>query len=163
MKVKGRGEDYCSVSLCNPVDCSTQGSSILHTLLEFARLMSIESVMLYNHLILCCPFLLPSIFPNIRVVSSELALHIRWPKYWSYSFSISPSNKYSGLISFRMDWFDLLAAQGTRKSLLQHHNVKASVLRCSAFFVVQLSYPNMTIGKKHSFDCTDVFVFSFCI
>ena len=136
---EGRGEDCCSVSLCNPVDCSTQGSSILHYLLEFAQLMSIESVVISNHLILCCPFLLPSIFPSIRVFSSELALHTRWPKYWRYSFSISPSNKYSRLISFRMDWFDLLAVQGTLKSLLHHHNLKASVLRCSAFSVVQFS------------------------
>ena len=148
MKVKGRGEDYCSVSVCNPVDCSTLGSSILHTLLEFARLMSIESVMLYNHLILCHPLLLPpSIFPSIRVFSKESVLHIRWPKYWSFSFSISPSNEYSGLISFRMDWFDLLAAQGTLKSLLQPHSSEASVLQHSAFFIVQFSHPYVTTGK----------------
>ena len=110
------------------------------------KLMSIESVMPSNHLILChlC-LLLPSIFPGIRVFSSESALHIRWPKYWS--FSISPSNEYSGLISFRMDWFDLLAVQETLKSLLQHHNMKASVLWYSAFFMVQLSHPYMTTGK----------------
>ena len=108
--------------------------------------MSIESAMLSNHLILCHPLLLmPSIFPSIRVFSNELALCIRWPKYWS--FSISPSNEYSGLISFRTDWFDLLAVQGTRKSLLQHPNLKASILQCSAFFMVQLSYLYMTIGK----------------
>ena len=101
-----------------------------------------------NHLILCHPlFFLPSIFPSIRVFSSESVLHIRWPKYWSFSFSISPSNEYSGLISFRMDWLDLLAVQGTLKSLLQHHSLKASVLRCSAFFMVQLSHPYMTTGK----------------
>ena len=101
-----------------------------------------------NHLILCHPLiLLPSIFPSIRVFSNKSALHIRWPKYWSFSFNISPSNEYPGLISFRMDWLDLLAVQGTLKSLLQHHNSKASVLWCSAFFIVQLSHPYMTIGK----------------
>ena len=101
-----------------------------------------------NHLILCCPLLLPpSIFSSIRVFSNESALHIRWPKYWSFSFSISPINEYSGLISFRMDWLDLLALQGTLKSLLQHHSSKASILQCSAFFIVQLSHPYMTTGK----------------
>ena len=101
-----------------------------------------------NHLILCRPLLFPlSIFPRIRVFSNELALHIRWPKYWSFSFSISPSGEYSGLISFRMDWLDLLAVQGTLKSLLQHHSAKASILQCSAFFIVQLSHPYMTTGK----------------
>ena len=101
--------------------------------------MSIELVMPSKHLILCCPFLLlPSIFPIIRIFSNESVLRIWWPKYWSFSFSISPSNEYSGLISFRMDWLDLLAVQGTLKSLLQHHNSKASILRCSAFFIVQL-------------------------
>ena len=100
-----------------------------------------------NHLILCCPLLLPSIFPSIRVFSSESVFCIRWLNYWSFSFSISPSNGYSGLISFRMDWLDLLAVQGTLKSLLQHHSSKASVLRCSAFFIVQLSHPYMTTGK----------------
>ena len=110
--------------------------------------MSIESMMLSNHLILCCPpLLLPSIFPSIRVFFSESALHIRWPKYWSFSFSISPSSDYSGFISFRMDWVDLLAVQGTLKSLLQHHSVKASILQCLAFFMVQLSPPYMTTGK----------------
>ena len=110
--------------------------------------MSIESVMPSNHLILCHPLLLlPSVFPSIRVFSIELALHIRWPKYWSFSFSISPSNEYSGLISFRIDWFDLLAVQGTLKSLLQHHSSQASVLRCSSFFMVQFSHPYMTSGK----------------
>ena len=104
--------------------------------------------MLYKHLILCCPFLLlPSIFPSIRVFPNELILHIRWPKYWSFSFSISPSNEYSGLISFRMDWLDPLAVQGTLKSLLQHHSSKASIIWCSAFFMVQLSCPYMTTGK----------------
>ena len=117
------------------------------------RLMSIKSVMPSNHLMLCRPLLLsPSIFPSIRVFSSESVLCIRWPKYWSFSFSISPSNEYSGLISFRMDWLDLLAVQGTLKSLLQHHSSKASILLCSAFFMVQLSHPYMTTGKNHSFD-----------
>ena len=103
-----------------------------------------ELVMASNHLILCCPFLLlPSIFPSVRVFSNESVLHIRWPKYWSFSFSISPSNEYSGLTSFRIDWLDLLAVQGTLKSLLQHHSSKASILRHSAFFLVQLSHPCM--------------------
>ena len=110
--------------------------------------MSIESVMPSNHFILCHPLLfLPSIFPSIRVFSNDSVLHIRWPKYWSSSFSISPSNEYSGLISFRMDWLDLLAIQGTLKGLLQHHSSKASVLQCSAFLMVQLSHPYMTTGK----------------
>ena len=100
-----------------------------------------------NHLIFCCPILLPSIFPSIRVFSNESVLCIRWPKYWSFSFNISPSNEYAGLISFRMDWLDLLAVQGTLKSLLQHHSSKASVLQRSAFFIVQLSHPYMTTGK----------------
>ena len=112
------------------------------------KLMSIESMMPSNHLILCRPLLLPpSIFSSIRVFSNESALCIRWRKYWSFSFSISPSNEHSGLISFRMDWLDLLAVQGTLKSLLQHHSSKASILWCSAFFTVQLSHPYMTIGK----------------
>ena len=111
------------------------------------KLMSIESVMLSNHLILCHPLLLPLIFPSIGVFSNELALHIRWPKYWNFSFSISPSNEYSGLISFRIDWFDLFAVQGTLKSLPQHHNLKASVLCFSAFFTAQLSYLYITTGK----------------
>ena len=109
---------------------------------------SIESVMPSNQLILCRPLLLlPSIFPSIKVFSNESVFHIRWPKYWSFSFKISPTNEYSGLISFRMDWLDLLAVQGTLKSLLQHHSSKASVLQCSAFFIVQLSHPYMTTGK----------------
>ena len=112
------------------------------------KLMSIESVIPSNHLILCHPLLLlPSIFPSIRVFSSESALHIRWPNYWSFSFNISPSNEYSGLISSRMDWLDFLAVQGTLKSLLQHHSSKASILWRSAFFTVQLSHPYMTTGK----------------
>ena len=112
------------------------------------KLMSIESVMTSNHLILCRPLLLlPSIFPSIRVFSDELVLHIRWPKYWSFSFSISSSSEYSEFMSFRMDWLDLLAVQGTLKSLLQHHSSKASILWRSAFFIVQLSHPYMTTGK----------------
>ena len=111
------------------------------------KLMSIESVMPSNHLILCCLLLPPSIFPDISVFSNESVLHIRWSKYQSFSFSISPSNEYSGLISFRMDWLDLLAVQGTLKSLLQHHSLKASVLPCSAFLMVQLSHPYVTTGK----------------
>ena len=110
--------------------------------------MSIESVMPLNHLTLCHPLLLlPLILTSIRVFSNELALHMRWPKYWSFSFSISPSNEYSRLISFRIDWFNLLAVQGTLKSLLQYHNLKASVLQCSAFFMVQLSHPYVTPRK----------------
>ena len=116
-----------------------------HSLL---KLTSIELVMPSNHLILCHPLLLlPSVFPSIRVFSKESVLHIRWPRYWSFSFNISPSNEYSGLISFRMDWLDLLADQGTLKSLFQHHSSKVSVHWCSAFFIVQLSHPYMTTGK----------------
>ena len=110
--------------------------------------MSIESAMPSNHLILCCPLLLlPSIFPSISIFSNESALHIRWPKYCSFSFNVSPSNEYLGLISFRMDWIDFLAVQGTHKSLLQHHSSKASILQHSAFLIVQLSHPYMTTGK----------------
>ena len=112
------------------------------------KFMAIESVMPSNHLFLCCPLLLlPSVFPSIRVFSNKSVLHIRWPEYWSFSFSISPSNEYSGLISFRMGWLDLLAAPGTLKSLFQHHSSKASVLQCSAFFMAQLSHLYMTTGK----------------
>ena len=125
-----------------------QASLYITNTWSLLRLMSITSVMPSNHLILCCPlFLLPSILPSIRIFSNESVLHIRWPNYCSFSFSISPSNKYSGLISFRMDWFDLLAVQGTLKSLLQHRSSKASILWCSAFFIVQLSHPYMTTGK----------------
>ena len=109
--------------------------------------MSTESVMPSNHLMLCHPLLLPSIFPTIRVFSNESPLPTRWPKYWSFSFNISPSSEHPGLISFRMDWLDLLAVQGTLKSLLQHHSSKASILRLSAFFIVQLSHPYITTGK----------------
>ena len=130
------------------MDCSTPGFSVLHYLLEVVQFMSIELVMLSKHLFLCRPLLLPlSVFPSIRVFSNESVLHIRWPEYWSFSFSISPSNEYSGLISFRMDWLDLLAVQGTLRSLLQYHSSKASILQSSAFFLVQLSHPYMTTGK----------------
>ena len=130
------------------MDCSTPGLPVQHQLPEFTQTHAIELVMPSNHLILCCPLLLPhSIFPSIRVFSSESALHIRWPKYWGFSFSISPSNEYSGLISFRMDWLDLLIGQGTLKGLLQHHSSRASALWLSAFFIVQLSHPYMTTGK----------------
>ena len=123
-----------------PWTAARQASLSITTSHSLPKLMSIESVMPSNHLILCHPLLLlPSIFPSIRVFSNESALCIRWPKYWSLSFNISPSNEYSGLISFRMDWLDLLAVQGTLKSLLQHHSWKASILLCSAFFIVQLS------------------------
>ena len=128
--------------------CSTPSFLVLHQLLELAQLMSIESVMPFNHLILCHPLLLlPSILPSIRVFSNESVLPIRWPKYWSFSFSISPSNEYSGLISFWIDWFDLLEVQGTLRSLLQHHSSKASILQHTAFFMVQLSHSYMTTGK----------------
>ena len=121
------------------------------------KLMSIKPVMPPNHLILCRHLLLlPSIFPSIRVFSNESVLHIRWPKYWSFSFSISPSNEHSGLISFRIDWLDLLAVRGTLKSLLQHHSSKTSVLPRLPFFIVQLSHPYMTTWKNHSFDWTDL-------
>ena len=127
-------------TLCNSMDYSTPGFPVRNQLLE---LTSIELVMPSNHLIFCCPLLLPpSILTSIRVFSNESALRIRWPKYWSFSFSISPSNQYSGLISSRMDWLDLLAVQGTLKSLFQNHSSKASVLQCSAFFIVHLSYPH---------------------
>ena len=143
----------CSVSKscpthCDPMDCNMPGSSVPQNLWNLLKFMSVESVMLSNRLILYLPlFLLPSIFPSIRVFSNELALCIRWPKYWSFSFSISPSNEYSGLISSRIDRFDPLAVQGTLKSLLQHHSSKESILWRSAFFTVQLSHPYMTTGK----------------
>ena len=121
---------------------------IHHNSWSLLKLVSIESVMPFNHLILChLLLLLLSIFPSIRVFSNESVLHIRWPKYWSFSFSSSPSNEYPGLISFRMDWLDLLAVQGTLKSLLQHHSSKASIFQCSAFFIIKLSHPYMTTGK----------------
>ena len=140
-------------TLCDPMNRSTLGLPVHHQLPEFTQTHVIESVMPSSHLILCHPLLLlPPIPPNIRVFSNESNLHMRWPKYWSFSFSISPSNEYPGLISFRMDWLDLLAVQGTLKSLLQHHSSKASILRCSAFFIVRLSHPYTTTEKKHSFD-----------
>ena len=140
----------CSVQLhsrvrlfATPWTAARQASLSVTNSRSLSKLMSIELMMPSNHLILCHPLLLlPSVFPSIRVFSNESALCIRWPKDWSFSFSISPSNEYSGLISFRMDWFDLLGIQGTLKSLLQHHSSKASILRCSAFFVVQLSHPS---------------------
>ena len=134
------------LTLCDPMNRSTPGLSITNSR-SLLKVLSVESVMPSNHLILCCPLLSPSTFPSIRVFSNELALHIRWPKYWSFRFSISPSNDHSGLISFRMNWLDLLPVQGTLKSLLQHHSSEASILRCSAFFIVQLSHPYMTAGK----------------
>ena len=130
------------------MDCSTPGPPSITNSWSLPKLMSTVSVMPSNHFILCHPLLLlPSIFPSIRVFSNESALRIRWPKYWSFSFNISPSNEHLGLISFRMDWLDLLAVQGTLKSLLQHHSSKASVLQRSAFFTVQLSHPFVTTGK----------------
>ena len=140
----------CSVvsDLCDPMNRSTPGLPSITSSQSPPKPMSIESVMPSNHLILCRPLLLPpSICSSIRVFSNESALHMRWPKYWSFSFSIGPSNVYSGRISFRMDWLDLLAVQGTLKSLLQHHSSKASILRCSVFLIVQLSHPYMTTGK----------------
>ena len=137
------------LTLCDPMDCTTPGFLALHQIPEFTQTHVHESVMPSNHLILCRPLLLPpSILPSIKVFSNESALRIRWPKYWSFSFSISPSNEYSGLMSFRMNWLDLLAVQGTLKSLLQHHNSKASILPCSAFFIVQHSHPYTTTGKN---------------
>ena len=146
----------CSVRLLSrvllfatPWTTALQTSLSITSCQSLPKPMSIESVMPSNHLILCRPLLLPSIFPSIRVFSNESALRIRWPKYWSFSFSINPSNGYSGLISFRIDWLDLLAVQGTLKSLLPHYSSKASILHHSAFFTVQLSHPYMTT-KNHS-------------
>ena len=131
-----------------PWTAARQDSLSITNSLSLLKLMPVELVMPSSHLILCCPLLLlPPIPPRFRVFSNESALHIGWPKYWNFSFSISPSNEHPGLISFRMDWLDLLAVQGTLKSLLQHHSSKASILRCSAFFTVQLSHPYMTTGK----------------
>ena len=132
-----------------PWTAACQASLSITNSQSLLKFMSIESVMTSNHLILCRPLLhLPSIFPSIRVFPNELVLHIRWPKYWSFSFSISPVNEYSGLISFRMDWLDIPAVQGTLKRLFQHHSSKASILWCSAFFIVQLSHPYMTTEKN---------------
>ena len=137
-----------SDSLRLPWTAACQASLSITNSWSLLKRTSIESVMPSNHVILCCPLLLlPLIIPSIRVVSNESVLHIRWPKYWSFSFTISPSSEYSGLISFQMDWLDLLAVQGTLKSLLQHHSSKASIFPCSAFLIVQLSHPYMTTGK----------------
>ena len=140
--------ESCPTLCCGPKDCSTPGFPVHHQLLEFTQTHVHWVSDVISHLILCRPLLLPpSIFPSIRGFSNESVLHIRWPKYWSFSFSISPSNEYSGRISFRMNWLDLLAVQGTLKSLLQYHSSKASTFWCSAFFTVQLSHPYMTTGK----------------
>ena len=134
-----------------PWTAARQASLSITNSWSLFKLMSIEALMPSNHFILChLLLLLPSIFPSIRVFPNESALRIRWPKYWSFSFSIRPTNEYPGLISFRMDWLNLLAVQGTLKSLLQHHSSKASVLRCSAFFIVQLSHPYMAPGKSRA-------------
>ena len=131
-------------TLCDPMNCSMPGLPVHHQLPELTQthVHRAGDAIQPSH-----PLLSPSVFPNIRVFSNELALHIRWPKYWSFSFSINPSNEYSGLISFRMDWLDLLAVQGTLKSLIQYHSSKASIFRCSAFYTVQLSHPYITTGK----------------
>ena len=135
------------LTLCDPMDCSTPGFSVTNSR-SLLKLMCIESVMPSNHLILCRPLLLlPSIFPSITVFSNASVIRIKWPKDWNFSLSINPSNEYSGLISFRMDWLDLPAVQGTLKSLLQHHSSRAPILQCSAFFMVQLSHPYVTTGK----------------
>ena len=138
----------CVQLYATPWTAARQVSLFVTNSWSLLKLMSIKSVITSNHLILCRPLLLlPSIFPSIRVFFNESVLCIRWPKYWNFCFSISPFNQYSGLISFRMDWLDLLAVQGTLKSLLQHHNSKVSIFLCSAFLIVQLSYPYMTTGK----------------
>ena len=138
----------CIWLFSTPWTAAQQASLSITNSQSLPKLMSITSVIPSNHLILCPPLLLPpSIFPSIRVFSNESVLHIRWPKYWSFSFSISPSNEYSGLTSFRMDWLDLLAVQGTLKSLLQHHSSKASILQHWAYVIVQHSHPYMTTGK----------------
>ena len=135
-------------TLCDSMDCSTSGFPVNQQLPELAQPHVLPIGDAIQHLIFCPPLLLPpSIFLSIRVFSKESVLHTRWPKYWSFSFNISPSNEHSGLISFTMDWLVLLAVQGTLKSLLQHHSSKASILQCSAFFIVQLSHPYMTTGK----------------
>ena len=147
---------------CNPIDYSTPGSPVLYYLPELAQIHVHWVSDAIQHLILCRPlFLLPSVFPSIRVFSNEFALHTRWPKYWSFSFSIGPSNEYSVLISFRIDWFDLLAVQEILKSLLQHHNLKALFLQCSASFMVQPSHPYLTAEKTVALTIWD-FVAKWC-
>ena len=136
------------LTLCDPWTAACQTSLSFTVSPSLLKPMSIELMRPFNHFILCCHLLLPSIFPSIRVFSNESALRIRWPKYWSFGFSISPSNEYPGLISFRIDWFDLLAVQRALRSLIQHHSLKASVLLHAAFFMVQLSHPYVTTGKK---------------
>ena len=155
MSLKTKSSSIQSLSrvqlFATPRTAARQAFLSITTSQSLLKPMSIMSVMSSNHLILCCPLLLPpSIFPSIRIFSNESVLRITWPKYWSFSFSISPSNEYSEMISFRMDWLDLLAVQGTLKSLLQHHSSKASNLRSSAFFIVQLSHTYMTTGKMVS-------------
>ena len=135
------------LTLCNPMNRSTPGLPVHHQTRRSLRLPSIESVMPSSHLILGFPLLLPPVLPSVKVFSNESTLCMRWPKFWSFSFSIIPSKQISGLISFKMDWLDLFAVQGTLKSLLQHHSSKASILWCSAFFMVQFSHPYMTTGK----------------
>ena len=148
----------CSVTqscpvLCNCMDWSIQVCLFFTMSWSLLKFMSIESVMPFNHLVLCCPHLfLTSIFPSLKVFSNELAFCIRWPKYWSFSLSISHSSEYSGFISFRIDWFYLLTAQGTPQNFLQHHSLKPSFLHCSAFLMAQFSYLYMTTGKNHNFD-----------
>ena len=154
--IHGRITEACLI-LCKPMDCSCQVSLSFTISWSLLKLMSIELLMPSNHLIVCHPLTLPSIFTSIRVFSNESVLCIRWPKYYSFSFSINPSSEYSALISFRMDWFDVPAVQGILKSLIQHHNSKASVLQCSAFFTIQVSHPYMTTEKKHSFDYMDLY------
>ena len=141
------------MTLYDPIDCSTPGFPVHHQLPEFTQthVRRISNAIQPSHP-LSSPLLLPSLFPTIRVFSNKSVLCIRWPKYWSFSFSVSPSNEYSGLISFRIDWLALLAGQGTLKSLLQHHSSKASILWCLAFFIIQPSHPYMTTGKNHSLD-----------
>ena len=149
-------------TLCDSMDCSMQGFPVHYQLLELVQTHVHQIGDASNYLILCCPLLLlPSIISRIRVFSNESVLCIRWPKYWSSSFSISPSSEFSGLISFRMDWFDLLAVQGTLKSLLQHHSSKASILRCSAFFIVQFSCPFKTPVKVHL--CSSTVLYSLAL
>ena len=149
ISVQFSSEAQSCPTLCDPMNRSTSGLLSITNSRSPRKLMSIKSVMPSNHLILCRPLLLlPSIFPSIRVFSNESALHIRWPKYWSFRFNISPSNEHPGLISFRMDWLGLLAVQGTLKSLPQHHSSKASIFVRSAFFMVQLSHPPQTEREK---------------